>query len=442
MKTTRHNLCQMMTLLSLVVLLSLIVAQAQTYTVIHNFSGGTDGAQPYSGLTPDGAGNYYGTTFLGGNNHSCTQYGCGTVYRLSKKNGAWVLTNLYTFEGGADGGLPKARVVFGPDGALYGTTFGGGSGICGGTGCGIVFRLTPPASPCHAVSCPWTETTLHAFNLDDGAAPGAGDLVFDHSGNIYGTTTRGGGNPAWGVVYKLTHVNGQWTETVLFNFDGYDQGGTPQGGVIFDNDGNLWGTTQFGGLNNLPEFWGPGVIYELTPNGTGWTAQTIHEFRNDTSDGGLPQASLFLANDGSMYGTSSTGGAGLCAMDTYYTGCGSVFALFPGGYAPLFLGFTSGSENPSLSGPTAPVTVDSNRNVYGTAWGAGEFGAGSIFKLTFGSYTYSSLHDFTGESDGGNPSSNVVIDSNGHLLGTAVGSGGSPLCRVQGGCGVIWEITQ
>ncbi len=440
MKTTRHNPCSMMTLLALTLLLSLTTytAHAQTYSVIHSFSGGADGATPHSGLTPDGAGNYYGTATYGGfQGQNCGQQGCGTVYKLAKKNGSWVLTNLYSFKGGNDGAWPTARVVFGPDGAIYGTTFSGSGNSCTNNGCGTIFRLTPPVNPCHAVSCPWTETILYTFHGPDGQLP-AGEIIFDHAGNIYGTTVAGGSGE-WGTVYKLTHANGHWTQSVLYNFTGQDDGGDPAAGVIFDRAGNLWGTTASGGWNSLPDFYGPGVIYELTPNGSAWNYTTIYKFTDNSSDGGLPVASLVLGSDGTMYGTTSSGGIGLCTYNTYYTGCGTVFSVAQS-ESPLFFNFPVPGENPGLSGPNAAITLDASANMYGTAYAAGHLGAGSVFEVTAFNRVYSSLHDFTGGSDGGYPSSNVTFDANGNMFGTTLSGGGSGICTMQGGCGVIWEI--
>ena len=204
------------------------VAQAQTYAVLHSFSGGADGAAPMSGLTPDAAGNFYGTAQYGGD-PGCG--GCGTVFKLARKNGAW----------------PAARVVIGPDGALYGTTTGGNGSSCSNNGCGTVFRLTPQATFCPTVSCPWVETVLYRFaGAPDGQIPGPGDLVFDQAGNIYGAT-RAGGTGGWGTVYKLTHSNGTWAESVLYNFTGQSDGAEPNG-VIFKNDGSLYGTAEQGGV--------------------------------------------------------------------------------------------------------------------------------------------------------------------------------------------------
>src|SRR5579864_6769770 len=148
--------------------------QAQTYTVIHNFTGGGDGSTPMAGLTMDHGGNLYGTTNYGGNvGGNCGVSGCGVVYRLSNHNSTWIVTSLYSLRGGNDGMNPqRANVVFGPDGDLYSTTLQGG-GPCpqNNQGCGTVFKLQPLANACHSVSCFWNETILHSFNGDDGSGP-------------------------------------------------------------------------------------------------------------------------------------------------------------------------------------------------------------------------------------------------------------------------------
>ena len=149
-------------------------AQAQTLNVLHTFSGGGDGDAPSAGLTIDKAGNLYGTTLYGA-------AGYGTVYKLSHSGSGWVLSTLYTFQGGNDGGYSQARVIFGPDSGLYGTTSAGGS-----LGNGTVFELRPPATACKSVSCPWAETVLYPFQGgSDGISPEYGDLTFDPMGNLY-----------------------------------------------------------------------------------------------------------------------------------------------------------------------------------------------------------------------------------------------------------------
>ena len=183
-------------------------AQAQTFTVLHTFIG-PDGAAPSAGLTMDRAGNFYGMTSGGGTADQ------GTVFKLTHKNSGWVLSSLYSFQGGSDGAAPQARVVIAPDGNLYGSTQHGGIPDCGyGQGCGIVFKLTPPATFCRAISCPWTETILHRFSVNEGGLP-TGDLIFDSQGDLYGTAGTG--------VYELTPSNGGWTFSMIYQLDG---GGT------------------------------------------------------------------------------------------------------------------------------------------------------------------------------------------------------------------------
>lgn len=252
-----------------VITLAMHSLQAQTLTVLHTFTAGQDGAEPYAGLTMDRGGNLYGTALGGG----C---GYGTAFKMTKRNGAWVLDPLYWFLGGNDGNAPVARVVFGPNGTLYGTTqFGGGDGCYDGFGCGTVFSLRPSATACKTSICPWSETVLYRFSGGtDGAEPGYGDLIFDAAGNIYGTAREGGtgcnGNGC-GVVFKLTpSQGGGWTESVIYSFTGGQDGVGPVGGLIFDKGGNLYGTTIAAGN------YGGGTVFELTPNGSSWTEMTLY----------------------------------------------------------------------------------------------------------------------------------------------------------------------
>ena len=190
-------------LLTIVLALTLVLcppAQAQTYTVIHNFTGGLDGGNPYAGLTMDAAGNLYGTTCgtpcVGGADNT------GTVFRLSNQGAGWVLTTLHVFRGGSDGTRPAARVIIGPDGSLYGTTYDGAGSGCGGPGCGIVFNLKPAASVSPNIFGAWTETVLYRFSGGgDGANPEA-EVIFDQAGNLYGTTTSGG-KGFYGVAFQV-----------------------------------------------------------------------------------------------------------------------------------------------------------------------------------------------------------------------------------------------
>jgi uncharacterized repeat protein (TIGR03803 family) len=379
-------------------------AQAQTYQVIHSFTGGQDGGSPYAGLSLDKGGNLYGTTFGGGTS------GSGAVFQLKRKNSSFVFNPLYSFAGGSDGANPEARVIFGSDGALYGTTRGGYP-----NGLGTVFKLRPSPSACKSALCSWTETVLYSFKGGtDGAYPGFGELIFDRAGNIYGTTLSGGNNGSNGTVYQLTPSGSGWTEGVLYRF-AVNDGAMPVSGVILDNAGNLYGTTIAGGLSNS------GTVFQLTyAAGSGWTETFLYSFRGG-NDGNLPIGGLVFDSSGNLYGTTSNGGQG---------GGGTVFKLTPsgGGWTySLVYSFTGGYQ----CGPWGTLLMDGG-NLYGTTVCDGAKNAGNVFKLT-PSGTYTSLYDFAGGSDGKNPYCRVVFDANGNLYGTAYAGGQ--------GYGVVWEIT-
>lgn len=417
--------------LGFTVMVATHMAQAQTYTVIHNFQGGADGQEPNYGLTIDASGNLYGTTFSG-------DLGTGTVFMLSPQNSIWVLTPLYMFSGGSDGAAPYAAVVFGPDGSLYGTTGFGGkpNPACttggGYTGCGTVFNLKNPAlQQVDAPSGFWTETVLYDFTgLSDGANPDGARLIFDQAGNLYGTAFGGGStncNGGCGLVYELVpSKGGGWTEKVLYSFTGTPDGASPWAGVIFDQSGNLYGTTELGGA------YGYGTVFELTPSGSGWTEKVLYNFQNQ-ADGGRPYAGLIFDPSGNLIGATTTGGVG---------SGGTAFELTPSGSGWTFqtLYPFTGSPGQLTGGPTASLVMDNGGNLYGATAGDGTYSKGAVFKLTQsgGSWTYTSLYDFTGGNDGRTPRSNLVFDKYGNLYGTATGGPDLPACNA---CGLVFEIT-
>jgi len=386
----------------LVLLVTAPAAQAQTLTVLHSFTG-PEGANPYSGLIMDQAGRLYGTADAGG------AHGFGTVYRIARAGSGWIATGLYSFQGGIDGAYPVASVTFGPDGTLYGTTAAGGLG-----GNGTVFNLRPPASVCKAALCPWTETVLYRFRGGrDGATPDYADaLVFDQAGNIYGTTANQGAH-GYGVVFKLTHSGGSWTENVLWSFTGGNDGGNPLSGVIFDGAGNLYGTGVSGGAH------ADGVVYELSPSESGWTQTTLYSFSG--ADAPVPVGGVTMDANGNLYGT--TGGP---------QGQGEAYEL------------TQTSGNWSISrrqilsvsynGPYDTPTLDAEGNLYGTSsfFGAG---CGEVFKMTPSGlgWIYTQF-DWQLDNDGCTPVGGVIFDTNGNMYGTASSEGSN-------GYGTVWEIT-
>ncbi|MGO9516897.1 MAG: choice-of-anchor tandem repeat GloVer-containing protein, partial [Candidatus Korobacteraceae bacterium] len=411
-----------------------MAVQAQTYQVIHNFTGGLDGANPWAGLTIDVGGNLYGVAG-GGGNGSCAFYGtsgCGTAFKLTSKNGTWVFAPLYSFHGGSDGEFPVAAMTIGSNGSLYGTTAGGGQGTCTfnpSTGCGTVFNLKPTPTRPPTPLTPWLENLLYPFTGGgDGANPNVGNLIFDQAGNLYGTATFGGAS-GLGVVFELSPSNGGWTETVLYSFAGGNDGNSPYSGLVFDKAGNLYGTTSYGGGPGCGGT-GCGTVYELTPSGSGWSERIIYSFQG-TSDGAQADGGLIFDQSGNLYGGTYNGGSG---------GGGTIYELTPsnGGWnfnvLYSFLGTQWGLAN--------RLTMDAAGNLYGTTQYGGANQDGNVFELSpsGSSWTYTDLHDFTYGSDGGVPVGTLVVDASGHLYGTAFGGGANP-CSGGYGCGVVFEIT-
>lgn len=273
-----------------------------TETVLHSFDdNGRDGQEPIAGLTFDVAGNLYGTTFGGGasKNRTCAG-GCGAVFELvPSDSGTWtekVLHHFCSVHGCTDGHNPLAGVILGKKGSLYGTTSLGGShgGGCGSVGCGVVFELTPGADD------KWNERALHSFSTYQGSRT---DLIFDASGNLYGTTNF--------VVFELQKKNA-WAEKVLHKANSAST-------LVFDTIGNLYGTTPQGGE-------GYGTAFELKHSKNGkWTQKTLHTFNNNGLDGITPADGLVFDSAGNLYGTTVGGGGSGCGG----SGCGTVFEITP-----------------------------------------------------------------------------------------------------------------
>jgi uncharacterized repeat protein (TIGR03803 family) len=270
-------------------------------TVIYSFTGGADGLDPHGGVILDGAGNLYGTTVAGGFGGFCAGDGCGVIYKLSLSNGTWTETTLYAFKGLNDGFGPGSGLIFDNAGNLYGTTPDGGRHSAG-----VVFELSP-------IKQAWHYKVLHNFTgKKEGGVGSLGSLLLDAAGNLYGVTELGGANGA-GAVYELSPTpKGQWTTTVLHGFQGTPDAANPYGGLIFDKSGNLYGTTYFGGASGM------GAVFQLTPgpNGT-WQESVLYSFQGGT-DGSFPTTTLVFDAAGSLYGTTSTGGRPSCDCGTAF----------------------------------------------------------------------------------------------------------------------------
>ena len=397
-------------------------AQAQTFRVIHSFTAGADGAVPFAGLTMDRAGRLYGTTNGGG-------FDFGSVFRIAEFGSSWILSPLLDFRAPSNGQSPDATVVLGPDGNLYGTTSAGGLSYCSGggnQGCGVVFKLQPPARACVSVNCSWTETVLYRFLglPNDGWLP-ASQLTFDSAGNIYGNTQYGGtgdcANLGCGLVFKLSRSGGGWTETVIYNFQAGNDGYYPEGGLLLDSAGNLYGTA-YGGSG------GKGIVYELSPSTGGWALSVLYSFNG--SEGNGPEGPLVADPAGNLYGITASGGS----ADE-----GTVFRLTqPGTWTyELLYSFPSYSVGGQ---PNGGLAIDSAGNLYGTTYGGGAYRDGIAFKVTHthSGWVETTLHDFN-SSDGVTPNGSPVINSSGNLYGTAALGGSTTGCYT--GCGTVWEIT-
>lgn len=401
---------------ALLVLLGTIFAVAQHEQVLYAF--GTqlsDGGLPHSGLIVDALGNFYGTTFVGGTNNA------GTVYEISPSNPGWTETVLYSFSRNEDGYGPFGNLVFDLLGNLYGTTSVGGNGDCLG-GCGTVFELSPPV----VQGGSWTETILYSFNGgNDGQGPTAG-VVFDESGNLYGTTGYGGNNgscaggPGCGTVFELSPPvapGGTWTENVLYSFTGSTDGKFPLAPVVIDTTGKLYGMTNQGGGGIC----GCGVVFQLTPTTNGnWTETVIHSFDGSSKDGSSPEYSgLLMDKAGRVAGTTLGGGA--------FRG-GTVFAMKPpsqlGGNWAFAVLYNFGSEPNDGQAPQGSVIVVDGK-LYGTTAAGGAHAAGTAFQLapsSSGVWKETASYSFRGGSDGAVPDAGLLF-YRGAMFGTT-GQGG------------------
>lgn len=306
-------------------------------------------------------------------------------------------TVLYNFTGGADGFHAQSSLIFDRAGNLYGTTALGGS--CPGWnqyGCGVVFEISPNGTG------GWAQTVLHTFAAPpDGANPLFSPVIFDQAGNLYGTTQWGGASNM-GTVFELTPVGTSWTATILYSFTGGADGGHPAGGLIADRAGNFYGTAQTGGVNC-------GTVFKLTSAGA---MTVLYSFGSQTGDGLCPFAGLVSGKKGTLYGTTAYGGA---------NGGGTVFRVTPTGAETVY---NFGSQSGDGLNPYAGLVLDKKGNFYGTTVNGGTNGQGTVFKLT-PSGTETVLHSFGSQSgDGSHPfGADLIFDKKGDLYGTTTDGG-------------------
>jgi len=394
------------------------LAQASSReTVLYAFTGGEDGAGPVAGLVEDATGAFYGTTTLGGGGPCYSGAGCGTVFKLTPSAHGYVESVLYRFNGTEDGAYPWGGLALDASGALYGTTVQGGN-CSESEGCGTVFKLTPRGMG-------YKETILHSFekhNRHDGAFPD-GSLIIDGSGTLYGTTGSGG-ESGYGSVFKLAKSGDDYVEKILHSFHSGNDGEQPLAGLIADPSGALYGTTNLGGSG------GDGTVFKLTPQGSGYAESVIYAFQS----GGNPYGSVIGDASGALYGTTTLGPGQTN---------GTVFELTPagGGYAERDL-YTFPNNGLQGGFPYAGLVTGRRGALYGTTIEGGAYGLGTAYSLTpkgvHGAYTTTVVHSFGGGNDGNSPADQLIADKNGALYGTTK-SGGTAGCSNYG-CGTVFRL--
>jgi hypothetical protein len=379
------------------------LADAQTETVLYNFAQGQ--GIPTSLLTPDGKGNFYGTTFTGGD----TVQSAGAAFELSPNgSGGWNETILYSFCSApncADGAYPKySNLIFDKNGNLYGTASqGGATGCVGAVGCGVVFELSE-------VGTSWKETVIYSFRGEEDSANPVNGLIMDSAGNLFGTTYNPN-NLKDKTVFELSPSSGGWTERVIYS------AGKGYAGLTMDAAGNIFGAAS-------------STVFELSPNGNGtWNPSVIHTFPGAPKDGKDAEGTLAFDKTGNLYGTTTGGGIGP----------GTVYKLSPGENGQWSEEILYSFRGGKIDGadPYAGIVFDSYGNIFGTTYSGGESNDGTVFELmapiAAGSYSEKVLWSFD-VGDGAYPYAGLTLDDARNLYGTASFGGSNE-------AGVIFEVT-
>jgi uncharacterized repeat protein (TIGR03803 family) len=420
---------------------SILAANTPVLTTLHNFEG-VDGGAPSAGLLLASTGALYGTTWAGGTS------GWGTIFELIPPGtgGTWTEKTLHNFTGGSDGANPMSNLVINSSGVLYGTTYAGGS-----AGYGTVFALQPVSGG------GWNLKVLHNFSggTSDGANPAAG-LVTNSKGVLYGTTYSGGSSGNGTVFEMVPGSGGVWTETVLYHFKGGTDGANPLAALVLASSGALYGTTYQGGSvtttcgTTTCTYTNWGTVFQLAPGASGWTENVLYTFTGGR-DGGAPESALIIGPRDVLYGSTFWGGTPTpCGLGGYPQGCGTIFQLTPpsasGGSWTQSVLHTFTGQSGDGAHPYRNMALASGK-LFGTTFSGGVSddvcfpasyrGCGTIFSLqppssSGGAWTKTNLMIFNG-SDGGGP--NGALMNKGTLFGTTITGGG------HGGYGTVFAMT-
>jgi hypothetical protein len=404
-----------------------------TFTLLYSFTGGSDGYSPIGGLVFDDDDDaLFGTTLFGGTVKDGCNIGCGTVFRMAQTNSHWELETIHSLAGSPnDLGHSYAHVTYHKSGNLYGTAGYGGANLLGG-----VFKLSPSRGG-------WDESVIYNFTRHSGDTPNSGLTLY--KGVLYGTTLFGPetkNNVGNGTVFTLALENGVWKHKIIHAFAGGVDGYSPNADLVFDNEGNAYGSTPYGGTSYM------GDIFKLAPSGKGgWTETLLYSFPSNYLGSANP-STLVFDSSGNLYGVTNTGGT-TKGQDCRNFGCGTVFELKHGttGWRQIILyEFVGGSDGYS---PRAGLVFDNAGSLYGTTqWGGtgtcqvyDYYGCGTVFKLTRatdGKWHKTTLHNFAGADDGEFPNDGALtFDNVGRLYGATAGGatiGGS-------GYGTVYRIT-
>ena len=403
------SLSRLLTCLLLVLALCLAAApaSAQTFTTLYSFAAGTsDGGYPQGGVSIDSSGKLYGTTTSYGS------HGTGVVYKLVPPTGggSWTESVVYNLGGTNDGKYPYSGVLIGSNGDLFGTTINGGQL---GLNYGTFYEVSPTSG-----------TEIGEFSFSGGGSGQneytLGNVIQDSSGNFYGTSYLGGAHNQ-GAVWKLSFSSPFVVETVIYSFNRTAtnlDGITPYAGLVMDSSGNLYGTTYKGGTGAGCQSAGCGTVFKLSPSGgTTWNETILYSFDATLGDGVFPESNLIIDNSGNLIGTTTVGSA---------TGNGEVFQISPSGTKTVIHSFTGGTTDGSQPWSGVTMDASGNLWGTTRNGGAHNYGTVYKLTNTFGVWTESVIHSFSYFGDGAFPLSNLTLDSSGNLYGTnnQGGSGG------------------